>query len=145
MEEQAILKFNDGAGALLCSGCNRIISTGSSFTEKEWMAMQGKLDLPPQYCKDCREVSKNGNNETVTSGHVLTAVEWLIEAISLANSIVPDDSNIKQHTIDSIYKQAKAMEREQIMMAFNDGKVNAVLNKRNSSQYYTETYQPNKN
>jgi hypothetical protein len=37
-------------------------------------------------------------------------------------------------------KQAKAMEKEQIMMAFNDGKVNSVLNKRNSEQYYKKTY-----
>jgi len=109
MKEQAILKFNDGAGALLCSGCSRIISSGNNFTEKEWMAMRGKLELPAQYCKDCREVSKNGNNETVTSGHELTAVGWLIKQLK---------ELLYWETFDRIEEklnEAKAMERRQII------------------------------
>ena len=35
-------------------------------------------------------------------------------------------------------------EKEQIMMAFNDGKVNAVLKKINSTEYYNQTYNQNK-
>ena len=35
-------------------------------------------------------------------------------------------------------------EKEQIMMAFNDGKVNAVLKKINSTEYYNQTYKQNK-
>jgi hypothetical protein len=132
MEEQAILKFNDGAGALLCSGCNRIISTGSSFTEKEWMAMQGKLDLPPQYCKDCREVSKNGNNETVTDGHGLTAVEWLAEQMLHPESFNP------------YIEQAKAMERRQIadamMYALDEDGHSLQWRTKFVEKYYTETY-----
>jgi hypothetical protein len=138
MEEQAILKFNDGAGALLCSGCNRIISTGSSFTEKEWMAMQGKLDLPPQYCKDCREVSKNGNNETVTSGHELTAVGWLIKQL---------EELLYWETFDRIedkLNEAKAMERQQIadamMYALDEDGHSLQWRTKFVEKYYTETY-----
>jgi hypothetical protein len=32
------------------------------------------------------------------------------------------------------------MEKEQVMLAFNDGKVNSVLNKRGSEEYYQDTY-----
>ncbi len=35
-------------------------------------------------------------------------------------------------------------ERIDIMMAFNDGKTNAVLNKINSEQYYNQIYNQNK-
>ena len=35
-------------------------------------------------------------------------------------------------------------EKEDIMMAFNDGKVNAVLNKINSTEYYNKNYNQNK-
>jgi hypothetical protein len=35
-------------------------------------------------------------------------------------------------------------EKEQIMMAFNDGKVNAVLKKINSTEYYNQTYNQKK-
>jgi tRNA A37 threonylcarbamoyladenosine synthetase subunit TsaC/SUA5/YrdC len=31
-------------------------------------------------------------------------------------------------------------EKEQIMMAFNDGKINSVLKKRDSEEYYNQTY-----
>jgi len=60
-----------------------------------------------------------------------TAIDYLIE------QLIPKALASEQYYHIEV---AKEMEREQIMMAFNDGKVNAVLNKRNSSQYYTETY-----
>ena len=31
-------------------------------------------------------------------------------------------------------------EKEHIMMAFNDGKINSVLKKRDSKEYYNQTY-----
>lgn len=37
-------------------------------------------------------------------------------------------------------EQAKAIEKEHLMMAFNDGKVNSILKKRNSEEYYNQTY-----
>jgi hypothetical protein len=103
------------------------------------MAMQGKLDLPPQYCKDCREVSKNGNNETVTDGHGLTAVEWLIEQIEINHTVGYNRITIEQS------KQAKAMEKEQIMKAAQIVLWNNTSNSKEvAEQYYNETYQSNK-
>jgi hypothetical protein len=32
------------------------------------------------------------------------------------------------------------IEKQQIMMAFNDGKINSVLKKRDSEEYYNQTY-----
>jgi hypothetical protein len=46
--------------------------------------------------------------------------------------------------IELLVKEVKQMEKEHLMIAFNDGKVNSVLKKRNAEQYYNETYQPNK-
>jgi hypothetical protein len=63
-----------------------------------------------------------------------TPIEWLeAEVIAL------ESYSIKELRL--LFNQAKAMEKEHIMMAFNDGKVNSVLNKRNSEQYYTSTYE----
>jgi hypothetical protein len=45
------------------------------------------------------------------------------------------------------YYKAKMLlekEKEDLMMAFNDGKVNAVLNKINSTEYYNKNYKQNK-
>jgi hypothetical protein len=45
------------------------------------------------------------------------------------------------------YYKAKMLlekEKEDLMMAFNDGKVNAVLNKINSTEYYNKNYNQNK-
>jgi len=42
--------------------------------------------------------------------------------------------------IELLVEEAKQMEKVHLMMAFNDGKVNTVLNKRNSEEYYNETY-----
>jgi len=61
-----------------------------------------------------------------------TAVNILVTYM-LENFHLTDESLEK-------FQQAKEMEKEQIMMAFNDGKVNTVLKKRNSEQYYNETY-----
>ena len=61
-----------------------------------------------------------------------TAIEYLIEKLY---------TEYRFSFSGTIVDEAKAMEKEQIMMAFNDGKVNLVLNKRNSEQYYNETYE----
>ncbi len=52
--EKAIFKYNGGLGALLCSSCRVIMKIGSSFTDEEIMAIKGKVDMPPQYCKQCK-------------------------------------------------------------------------------------------
>ena len=55
MEEKAIVKFNGGNLALLCSGCRVIIKTGKDFTQEELDFTLGKSKnlLPPQYCEQC--------------------------------------------------------------------------------------------
>ena len=48
--------------------------------------------------------------------------------------------NGDRKVFDEIIVEAFTPEREQIMMAFNDGKVNSVLNKKNAEEYFNETY-----
>ena len=61
-----------------------------------------------------------------------TAVEWLIENIYYLHSTKWND----------IIEQAKAMEKEQILQALNDGKAMIISPTSNKSleQYYKETY-----
>jgi len=64
-----------------------------------------------------------------------TAIEWLLKEINERNGFI--------FTIhyEELFNQAKAMEKEQIMMAYNDGRVNQGLKQnKNSEQYYEETY-----
>ena len=54
--EKAILKFNGGALALLCSNCRVIIKTGKDFTPEEKKYALGKLrHLDPVYCDKCKD------------------------------------------------------------------------------------------
>ena len=73
--------------------------------------------------------AKDGLYHIGDNNKMVTAVEWLRSKLL-----------IKDSELENLFEQAKAMEKEQIMMAFNDGKVNFVLNKRNSERYYNETY-----
>jgi hypothetical protein len=50
----AILKFNGGAGAIICSGCGVIIREGLELTKEDLKAMSGKLGLEAQYCDNCK-------------------------------------------------------------------------------------------
>lgn len=56
MEEKAIVKFNNGNLALLCSSCSVIIKTGKDFTqeERDCIFEDDKPHLPPQYCETCK-------------------------------------------------------------------------------------------
>lgn len=55
MTEKAIIKFNGGNLALLCSKCRVIIKTGVSFTPEELEFAIGKLKhLDPLYCESCK-------------------------------------------------------------------------------------------
>lgn len=52
---KAIIKFNNGNLALLCSNCRVIIKTGVSFTEEESNYALGKIEhLNPLYCESCK-------------------------------------------------------------------------------------------
>jgi hypothetical protein len=62
--EKAIIKFNGGNLALLCSACRTIIKTGKDFTpeEIEFVLLKSK-HLDPQYCETC----KSKENEPSTT------------------------------------------------------------------------------
>ena len=47
---KAIIKFNNGNGAVICSECRKIIRAGSTMTDEDWKAVRGEIHLPPQYC-----------------------------------------------------------------------------------------------
>lgn len=50
-----IVKFNNGNGAILCSGCRTIIKVGNQYTEEERKYSRGEIEyLPPQYCEKCK-------------------------------------------------------------------------------------------
>jgi len=66
-----------------------------------------------------------------------TPIEYLIEQLG---EYFPDYIG----GVELLVNEAKQMEKEHLMMAFNDGKTNAVLKKRNSEQYYNQTYNQNK-
>ena len=74
-----------------------------------------------------------------------TAVEWLLRKLKdYTNPIASIGGDylirIPKSDMVNIILQSKAMEKEHLMMAFNDGKVNSILKKRNSEQYYNQTY-----
>lgn len=53
--EKAIIKFNGGNLAMLCSMCRTTIKTGADFTEEEieFALTKGK-HLDAQYCEKCK-------------------------------------------------------------------------------------------
>ena len=66
-----------------------------------------------------------------------TAMQELLEKLQKSF-----DEKTYPISIDGTYFLEK--EKEDLMMAFNDGKVNAVLNKINSTEYYNKNYNQNK-
>jgi hypothetical protein len=65
-----------------------------------------------------------------------TAVEWLIKKNTNRQNGVFDGFPIL--SLDEIYSQAKAMEKEQIVDAYDEAFLNAWQD--NGEQYYNETY-----
>jgi len=59
-----------------------------------------------------------------------TAVEWLEEMLN--NPEIPDSS--------MLFKQAKEMEKEQIMEAFKHGELPPLFDNLSAEQYYKETF-----
>lgn len=50
---RAIVKYNSGNGAILCSLCNRIVRVGYEFTEEETKYFRGEIKhLDPVYCEE---------------------------------------------------------------------------------------------
>lgn len=53
--KKAVIKFNGGNLALLCSKCSVIIKTGADFTKEEKDFALGVIDhLPPLICDKCK-------------------------------------------------------------------------------------------
>jgi hypothetical protein len=50
---KAIIKFNNGMGAVLCSGCRIILREGFDMTEDDWKDSKGEIHMAPQYCDKC--------------------------------------------------------------------------------------------
>lgn len=81
--------------------------------------------------------------QTVTNGHALTAVEWLINQL---------EELIYSSTFERLeeeFKQAKLIEKKQIKKAFEEGGVQYMCNigddrPPKAEDYYVKTYQPNK-
>jgi hypothetical protein len=61
-----------------------------------------------------------------------TAVEWLKDQIECFGN--KHELQMSWATLDELYEQAKAMEREQIIDAYNNGDL------RSADLYYNETY-----
>ena len=53
--KQAIFKFNNRYGALLCSECRVILKEGYRFSDEEMAAMKGEGELEAQYCEECEK------------------------------------------------------------------------------------------
>jgi len=54
--EKAIIKFNGGNLALLCSKCRVIIKTDKDFTQEELDFALREKHLDPQYCNKCNNL-----------------------------------------------------------------------------------------
>lgn len=53
-EHKAVLKFNNGRMAILCSWCSKIIKTGVDFDEKELAYARGGAKIGMEHCSSCR-------------------------------------------------------------------------------------------
>jgi hypothetical protein len=70
-----------------------------------------------------------------------TAVEWLVNQLKDVK-YNPLEKNGYSNALDKLYAQAKAMEKEQIMNAFDIRKVDIAFDKKTTSeQYYIENYE----
>ena len=73
-----------------------------------------------------------------------TAMQLMLEDLELRYKVLSDAQMIQGcAAIEGTIEYAKSLvikEKEQIMMAFNDGKVNTVLKKKNSEDYYNQAY-----
>ena len=62
--DKAVIKFNNGNLAILCSGCYKIIKVGSEFNKEEKDYALGNKELPAQYCDNC---TKKNSNDTIST------------------------------------------------------------------------------
>ena len=73
-----------------------------------------------------------------------TAVEWLIEELRkhefLGTFCTPEELENKKNHVESIIKQAKEMEKEQIFDALEVSKIERLTWGISKEQYYNETF-----
>lgn len=75
-----------------------------------------------------------------------TAVEWLQEQLQKGVDFNPLDKNSYLNNVEKLFNQAKAMEKEQIEIAFEQGENNSVdyfipeKGIKESEQYYNQEY-----
>jgi hypothetical protein len=86
------------------------------------------------------DTNKMVEHHIVETNKMITAVEWLIQEIR--KDVFVHSKSTKEW--NETFKQAKAMEKEQIAKAFNEGMLNSVDYFGNgvdeSEQYYNENY-----
>jgi len=58
MKELRIIKFNNGTGAVLCSGCRKILREGFNLSSEEKDVLSPRRPSPklkPVFCKNCQK------------------------------------------------------------------------------------------
>ena len=64
----------------------------------------------------------------------MTAVEWLVDMLKQQGLLIGEPDNL------ITVKEAKEMEKQQIIDAFKNGDCNGTFETINAEQYYTSTY-----
>jgi hypothetical protein len=65
----------------------------------------------------------------------MTAVEWLYKQLNGLNKPILDDY------FQTIFSQAKEIEKQQIIDAYSEGDINGIMdNRKMAEQYYNETF-----
>ena len=72
-----------------------------------------------------------------------TAIEWLYNELS-KNNISTDSVIERINKESSIWQQAKEMEKEQIIDAYNDAYFGDAYKYKDSEEYYNQTFNKNK-
>jgi HEPN domain-containing protein len=72
-----------------------------------------------------------------------TTIEWLYNELS-KNNISTDSVIERINKESSIWKQAKQMEKEQIIDAYNDAYFGDAYKYKDSEEYYNQTFNKNK-
>lgn len=74
-----------------------------------------------------------------------TPVQNLKDRLQSINEryVLKEDANWLMNEVIDLVENTEEEEKTHIMMAFNDGKINAVLKKINSEEYYNKNYKQN--
>jgi uncharacterized membrane protein YjjP (DUF1212 family) len=74
-----------------------------------------------------------------------TPVQNLKDRLQSINEryVLKEDANWLMNEVIDLVENTEEEEKVHIMMAFNDGKINAVLKKINSEEYYNKNYKQN--